>query len=523
MIDGVRNAVLGLDLLPPTQAPARGLPPVVSVLDDFSEQCFAHAASLWPVQPNTLPVDLDCIQPEYLLVESAWNGNRGGWRYLVTSTAGTHPPLVKLVEHARRRGIPTVFWNKEDPPHFDDFAPAAILFDYIFTSEVALVERYQELAPHAHVDVLKFAASTALHRPERVNGHRSGEVCFAGQYFRHKYPERREQMDFLFSAAANFDFTIYSRMLGGLEKYAFPQEVLRFIAGSLPYAEMVREYRRHKVFLNVNSVPESRSMCARRVFELASSKTIVLSAATPAIRSVYTEDEVPMASNTDEAKSILRTLLEDDDARHAMAHRAWRRTAREHTYSDRMDQVRTALGIALERPDENVGLITPPNLPHEAMDQLADDLLNQQPLRGFRWTWLVDEPSWFAGRSDLVRQLRTAGIDVCTDADVAWWVAWHPAISHGTHFLEDMLLYASRYAPGRAVCADPKAEHVTQDAPTNQVCSALWLAHRDVLGIEVLRDTARRQEVVDITMPGAYLVSGVEVAATGAEPVRVAR
>lgn len=517
MNEDLQNAVLGLELLPPTKAPTMGLRPVISVLDDFSEQCFADVASLWPVQPNTLPIDLDCLQPEFLLVESAWNGNRGSWRYLVTSAGGTHPPLVNMVAEARRRGIPTVFWNKEDPPHFDDFAPAAILFDYIFTSEIALVERYQELAPHAHVDVLKFAASTTLHRPERVDGHRSGDVCFAGQYFRHKYPERRAQMDFLFSAAANFDFTIYSRMLGGLQNYAFPDQYLRFIAGSLPYSEMVKEYRRHKIFLNVNSVPESRSMCARRVFELASSKTIVLSAATPAIRSVYTEDEVPLASNADEAMSILRSLLEDDDARQAMAHRAWRRTAREHTYSDRMRQVRTALGIASDRPDETVGLITPPNLPHEAMDRLAADLLNQQALRGFRWTWLVDEPSWLAERSDTVRQLAMAGIDVTADADTAWWAAWHPGVARGAHFLEDMLLYASRYAQGRAVCADPGAEPGSRDASTSQVCSALWLAPRDILGAEVLRDAARRREVVVVKMSDAYLVSGVDAAAASLE------
>lgn len=520
MNDSLQNAVLGLQLLAPAPVPDVGLHPVISVLDDFSEQSFAHAAGLWPVQPNTLPIDFDCLQPEFLLVESAWNGNRGGWRYLVTSGTGTHPPLESLVREARRRGIPTVFWNKEDPPHFDDFAPAAILFDYIFTSEIALVDRYRELAPHAHVDVLKFAASTALHRPERVHGHRSGEVCFAGQYFRHKYAERRAQMDFLFKAASNFDFSIYSRMLGGLEKYAFPEEFQRFIVGSLPYAEMVEEYRRHKIFLNVNSVPESRSMCARRIFELASSKTIVLSAATPAIRSVYAEDEVPMASDAGEATEILRTLLTDDDARESMAHRAWRRTAREHTYTDRMHQIRKTLGVAIEPPDETVALVTPPGLPHEALDRLAEDMLGQFQLRGFRWTWLVDEPAWFLERGETVAHLSAAGIDVAAGTDANWYAAWHPSINHGPHYLEDMLLYASRYVHGSAVCADPQAAGSTRDAPTSTVSGALWVAHRDGLGTDVLCDAARRLAAVHVRMPGAYLVSGVEAVNVDTELVR---
>lgn len=512
MSDALQNAVRGLDLLPPPATPDVALRPVVSVLDEFSEQCFARTAGLWPVLPSSLPIDLDYLQPEFLLVESAWNGNRGAWRYLVTSTNGTHPPLVKLVEEARRRGIPTVFWNKEDPPHFDDFAPAAILFDYIFTSEVALVERYRELAPHAHVDVLKFAASTALHRPERIDGYRAGGVCFAGQYFRHKFPERRSQMDYLFEAASNFDFSIYSRMLGGLEKYAFPDEYQKFIVGSLPYAEMVNEYRRHKIFLNVNSVPDSRSMCARRVFELASSKTIVLSATTPAIRSVYSDDEVPMAANAEEAKYVLGSLLSDYGARQAMAHRAWRRTAREHTYFDRMHQLRTALGVASEPPDEVVALVTPHGLPHQAMDVLAADLLRQQPLRGFRWAWLVDEPLWLAERWEIVQQLTEAGIDITPEVDAQWWAAWHPAAARGAHYLEDMLLYASRYATGRAVCADPEAPVGTEDAPTTQAGNALWLAHRDAAASNVLREAARDRDAKRVDAPGMYLVAGVDVA-----------
>lgn len=515
MSEALQNAVRGMDLLPPPATPDLGLRPVASILDEFSEQCFARTAGLWPVVPGSLPIDLDYFQPDFLLVESAWNGNRGDWRYLVTSTNGTHAPLVKLVDQARRRGIPTVFWNKEDPPHFDDFAPAAILFDYIFTSEVALVERYQKLAPHAHVDVLKFAASPTLHRPERIDGYRAGGVCFAGQYFRHKFPERRSQMDYLFEAASHFDFSIYSRMLGGLEKYAFPDEYLQFIVGSLPYAEMVNEYRRHKIFLNVNSVPDSRSMCARRVFELASSKTIVLSAATPAIRSVYLDDEVPMASNAQEARDILSTLLDDDGARQAMAHRAWRRTAREHTYFDRMHQLRTTLGIAAEPDDEVVALVTPPGLPQTAMDALAADLLRQQPLRGFRWTWIVDEPLWLAERRETVAQLAAAGIDVKPESDAQWWAAWHPGVTRGTHYLEDMLLYASRYATGRAVCADPAAPPGTEDAPTTRASSALWLAHSDAAALNALRGAAKDKIPKQVDAPDMYLVAGVDVSASG--------
>ena len=89
------------------------------------------------------------------------------------------------------------------------------------------------------------------------------DVCFAGQYFSHKYPERRAQMDYLFPAAAEYDFTIYSRELGNDPRYAFPAPYSELVAGSLPYDEMVKEYRNFKIFLNVNSVVDSQTMCVR--------------------------------------------------------------------------------------------------------------------------------------------------------------------------------------------------------------------------------------------------------------------
>ncbi len=512
MHEQLLTALEELDLLQPSATPDLRLPPVVSVLDDFSQRCFADTAGLWPILPDSLPADLDCIQPDFLMVESAWNGNDGAWRYLVTSSEGPRAPLVSLVDRARKHGIPTVFWNKEDPPHFDDFAPAAALFDYIFTTEEALVDRYRGLAPHAEVDVLKFAASTALHRPERVGGDREGEVCFAGQYFRHKYPERRQQMDYLFKAAAQFDFTIYSRMLGGQENYAFPEEFERFIAGSLPYAEMVKEYRRHKVFLNVNSVPTSRSMCARRVFELASAKTIVLSAASPAIRSVYAEDEVPMASSAEEAAEILNSLLSDDAAREAMAHRAWRRTAREHTYADRMQQIRGVLGLSSERRSDVVGLVSPAGLPHEALDRLATELLAQEPLKGFSWVWQLDEPSWRANRESLVQRLAAHGIGMTTDKTPTWWAAWHPGAVHGDHYLQDMLLYASRYTDGFAACAEPgRTDAGMGDRVVPRVWSPGWLAHRESRGVETLLGAVRTTDTHHVEGVEAYLVSGVGI------------
>src|SRR5699024_11143324 len=90
----------------------------LSILDEFSFLCFSDVLNLWSVNPREVETGLRNIDPDFLFVESAWNGNRGSWRYMVTSSSGPKPPLRHLLRLCHKLGIPTVFWNKEDPPHF---------------------------------------------------------------------------------------------------------------------------------------------------------------------------------------------------------------------------------------------------------------------------------------------------------------------------------------------------------------------------------------------------------------------
>ncbi|WP_413316664.1 glycosyltransferase [Agrococcus sp. 1P02AA] len=373
--------------LPPSAAPepGRGRLRAVSVLDRFSHSSFSDALELWPIEPSNVATDLDLIAPDLLFVESAWSGNDGAWLHQLTGTSGPKPSVMRLIDEARDRGIPTVFWNKEDPPHFQDFLPLARTFDHVFTTEGRLVDEYLA-AGAGSAEVLQFAASPTIHNPIAVDGMREGGVCFAGQYFRHKYPERRAQMDVLFSAAANFDFAIYSRMQGGDERYQFPDRYADRIRGSLPYEEMVREYKRHRVFLNVNSVEGSRTMCARRIFELAASKTVVVSPRSPAIAAVFAEDEVLLADTEDEVRDALELVLGDPLERRRIGQRAWRRVSRAHLYEHRVEQIAQRIGLdaARRRPSLSVVLTASDHDVSEALltlrRQRVHDLI-EGPLR----------------------------------------------------------------------------------------------------------------------------------------------
>ncbi|WP_416405335.1 CgeB family protein [Arthrobacter sp. LFS091] len=320
-------------------------PTVLGILDDFSTQCFAPELNYWSLARRDIDAALDHFSPDFLLVESAWNGSEGEWRYQLTSDSGPKDSFYDLITACRNRSIPTVFWNKEDPPHFQEFLPAAKEFDYIFTTEESLVTAYMKAAGHENVNVLQFGAQPTIHSPLQIDGFRAGNIAFAGQYFAHKFPERREQMDMLFPPAQELGLSIFSRMLGGDKNYAFPERYEKNVVGSLPYHQMVDAYRRFKVYLNVNSVPESQSMCARRIFELASSKTAVVSSHSSAIHKAYSSNEVFTVKTSAEAADVLGRLTLDHRFRESATHLAWRTTATRHLYRNRIESIISVLGL----------------------------------------------------------------------------------------------------------------------------------------------------------------------------------
>ncbi|WP_186439443.1 glycosyltransferase [Corynebacterium sp. NML180780] len=320
------------------------------ILDEFSYAAWSPEFALVPLEPGTHVPPVD-----FVLVESAWAGNGGKWQFQLVGKNAPSPALREIIEQCRSRNIPTVFWNKEDPSHFEDFQSTAELFDFIATTDSNKVAEYESLFPSATAFVLPFAAQPALQNPAR-NGimETAGDIAFAGTYFRHKFSNRRQQMDVILSAAhrvsqqSDATFTIFSRHAGGDSKYQFPLKWRQHVVGSLPYAEVLAAYRSFNVFLNVNSVTESPSMCARRVFEIAGSGTPVVSTESMALRNFFKVNEVPSVRAQD-AELVLRALLESDLLRRRTSHLALRRVWEEHTYRHRANSLLQALGFRDEK------------------------------------------------------------------------------------------------------------------------------------------------------------------------------
>ncbi|QAY64850.1 glycosyltransferase [Xylanimonas allomyrinae] len=355
----------------PERKPARDVR-VGVILDDFSRLAFAPEWRQVPLHPTSWRTDLEAGL-DLVFVESAWNGNEGAWQFHLTGPTAPRPAVVDMLAAARAAGIPTVFWNKEDPAHFEDFLETARLFDRVYTTDAARVPAYAEALGHDRVGVLTFAVQPAIHNPIRTHGQGPRrDIAFAGTYFAQKFPERREQMEMLLGAAVDASarmetgLEIFSRFQGEDPNYEFPPPFAERVVGSLDYPRMLTAYREYKVFLNVNSVVDSPSMCARRIFEITACGTPVVTTPSAAVGGFFAPDEVFVATDRTQATALLRALVRSPELRDRAVHRAQRRIWREHTYGLRAQSVLHDVGLASSavRPRPTVTALVSTNRPH---------------------------------------------------------------------------------------------------------------------------------------------------------------
>lgn len=328
-------------------APSPGRLRVLSLLDPFSEHCFAPEFDLVPLRRSGWSDQVTSGAWDLFFAESAWRGNGGTWNYCMTKFAGTQgDDLRGVLALCRSRGLPTAFWNKEDPANFDVFIDVARQFDHVFTTDADCVQRYRTQLGHDRVHVLPFAAQSAMHHPV-LEASRNARVAFAGSWNGIKYPARAKWLDILLTAPmARGILDIFDRYADAADPaQRFPERFGTAVRGAVPYDVIADQvYRRYGAMINVNSVEESPSMVARRVFELAASGTPLISSPSPALEGPFAK-VVDVVTTTDQVSRTLEELLSDELTSLRRSARGVRLVHGQHTYRHRAAEVAKALGL----------------------------------------------------------------------------------------------------------------------------------------------------------------------------------
>lgn len=305
---------------------------VAAIMDEFTESSYRPECQLLQLSPQHWQQEMARFKPDLLFIESAWFGKDGQWERKVGHKSNE---LLELVAWCNERKIPTLLWNKEDPVHFETFIHTAKLVDYVFTTDIDCIHRYKEALGHERVYLLPFACQPLIHNPiEKYT--RKDAFCFAGAYYT-RYPERtRDLGNFIVSLPEFRPVEIFDRNYYKDDpNYKFPEEYRPFIVGNLPFEEIDKAHKGYRYAINLNSIKQSQSMFARRVYELLGSNTITLSNYARGISLMF--GELVIASDSGEQLlTRLRERCGDERAAAKLRLAGLRKAMSEHTYQDRL-------------------------------------------------------------------------------------------------------------------------------------------------------------------------------------------
>ena len=130
---------------------------------------------------------------------------------------------------------------------------------------------------------------------------------------------------------------------------------------------MLTAYRCYDVLLNVNTVTESPTMFARRVFESLACGTPVISSESVGMSRMLGR-HVRVTRNAEETSEHLGELLGDEEARIREGHLAYRYVHENHTYRHRINEVFRRVGIKpLGSEQPSVSVLMPTMRPENVL------------------------------------------------------------------------------------------------------------------------------------------------------------
>ncbi|TCN05306.1 spore maturation protein CgeB [Bacillus sp. BK006] len=330
---------------------------IAAIFDEFTKCCFAPECNLITFSPDNWEEMLTTHMPDFLMVESAWHGNNGSWtKKIQYINEKSTEDLKKLIKWCNENNVPTVFWNKEDPVHYEHFINTAKMFDYVLTTDSNMIPRYKKDCGHNRINTLQFGAQPTIHNPITI-GSREKAISFAGSYY-NNHTERSRDMLRIFNQAIPYGLAIYDRNYekvkrGLLKNNQFPKNLNPYIRGNLKYYEIEKAYKGFWVMINVNTVKNSPTMFARRVFEGLACGTPIISTYSKGVEELF-GDIICVSEDDQEISRVLKQLFEDEKEYRRVVIEGIRRVLMNHTYSNRIEKIVKILGLPFLKEEKAV-------------------------------------------------------------------------------------------------------------------------------------------------------------------------
>jgi len=304
-------------------------------MDEFSSSGFNHVFNLRQISSGNWHSEVADFDADLLIVESAWFGLNSSWHNKINRFSSE---LEEVLRYCKTNLIPTIFWNKEDPVHFDEFLNTSAYFDFVFTTDMDSISKYKTCLKHNRIYLLPFACDPKVFNPV-VNQPKKDEVFFAGAYYQ-KYHNRKNNFDNIVDIISKYKkFDIYDRYFSTKNNnYRFPKKYKKYIRGFQHHSTIGSIYKQYRYGLNINTVVHSSTMFSRRVFELLGCGCIAVSNFSVGV-DIFFGKIVIADKNLTELENALSSYFQNKLLGNKLALLGLRKVMGEHTYQERADRI----------------------------------------------------------------------------------------------------------------------------------------------------------------------------------------
>lgn len=280
---------------------------------------------------------------DLVIIASAWKGLKNDWRGMANPDSKIRKDLINLINKLRENDIKVVFYSKEDPTNYEKFVGIAKHCDYIFTTAVEMVPKYKEECKNDNVHILEFGVNPIYNNPIGIKKTKKhNEVIFAGSWYE-KYPHRINDSKRLFDGVllSNKGLKIIDRNFHlKLQNHYYPRRYLPNISPSIEHSVLQKTFKLYDWVINLNSVKDSETMFANRVYELQAMGNVILSNYSVGINNKF--PNIFMAYDETEVPYILQAMNEIELYEHKML--GVRKVMNNHTTFHRLQHLLNVIG-----------------------------------------------------------------------------------------------------------------------------------------------------------------------------------
>ncbi|MFV0482078.1 MAG: glycosyltransferase, partial [Campylobacteraceae bacterium] len=213
------------------------------------------------------------------------------------------------------------------------------------------------------------------------------------------------------------------------------------ILGKLPFEEIDKAYKAYRFGINMNTIKQSQSMFARRVFELLASNTVVVSNFSRGMRLLF-GDLVVSSDDKNQLSTMLEKYCTDELSYKKLRLLGLRKVMQEHTYAERLSfVVSKVFGVSFDNTTQRVLLFAIVNSSSDylsVVESFEKQTYSNKTLcivKNFKENIDIKENIYiFDKTKDMISEI------LSIDSDNTFFGQLNPNDYYGENYLTDMVL-----------------------------------------------------------------------------------